>query len=117
MILLVLFDILQFVVISFLVYKIYTLSYQKVEKDVVKDKIVLKKTAELPDYTKEVDPNYEILKNVIKSAKIEEWVSKIDYHYDYYDIYLDNAPSTISIRCRLRMNRGSLYADEGGVIN
>ena len=113
--LITIFVLLQFAIISFLGYKLYNLSYKKVEEDVVKDKIVLKKIKGSPDYTKDVDPNYELLKNVIKSAKLEEWETEIDARAYYYDINLKNAVNTVSIRCRLRMNRGSLYADEGGV--
>lgn len=92
----------------------YNISYQKVEKDVVKDKIILNKVADLPDYTKDIDPNYELLRNVIKSSKLEEWSVKIDANYDYYDIYLNNALNTVSIRCRLRMYRGRLYGQREG---
>lgn len=114
--LITIFALLQFAIISFLGYKLYNLSYKKVEEDVVKDKIVLKKIKGSPDYTKDVDPNYELLKNVIKSAKLEEWETEIDaraYYYrlvqkSYYDINLKNAVNTVSIRCRLRMGEESV---------
>ena len=106
--LITIFALLQFAIISFLGYKLYNLSYKKVEEDVVKDKIVLKKIKGSPDYTKDVDPNYELLKNVIKSAKLEEWETEIDARAYYYDINLKNAVNTVSIRCRLRMGEESV---------
>jgi len=97
-----------FAVVIYFAYKNYTLTKKKVIEQIDKDWLRLP----IPKYEtpkwEDFDTDHTLLKDVLESIKLEDWVSKIEQERNYgisdrrsYTIELYNPSSTLKIRSRL----------------
>ena len=97
-----------FAVVIYFAYKNYTLTKKKVIEQIDKDWLRLP----IPKYEtpkwEDFDTDHTLLKDVLESIKLEDWVSKIEQDRNYgisdrrsYTIELYNPSSTLKIRSRL----------------
>ena len=89
-------------VIIFLVSRIFTLSKSGIIKELKEDNIVLPTVREVPNFNV-IDPNFNLLKDVIESAELEQWQSIVKRDHNGYDILLLNSEKTLSISSRIRV--------------
>ena len=98
--------IIQFLAIAFLGYKLLYIKKEKiVDKIKEEEGVFLSNPVDVPDFNK-IDPNYEMLKDVIESIKLEKWdIIKFerDHMDNCYDIELLNDPGSLKVKCRLRV--------------
>jgi hypothetical protein len=104
--------IIQLCFIGALSFKIFTMKESKIVDKIKEDNIILPKKANVPDFNA-VDPEYKTLKDVIESAKLEQWkhTLKQDYSSECYDIEIINPSATLKIKSRLRYgyNKETIY--------
>jgi len=63
--------------------------------------IVLKKLKEKPDIS-DIDPNHQLLKDVIETAKYENWKADIEEERHSWRFKITNPSKTLTISCILR---------------
>jgi len=101
--------IIQTIAFSYLIFKISKRDKQKLLDEIKIDYTLFKNPVGVPDYNV-VDPDYELLKNVIDSVKLECWkVIKLEKDHDCYDIELINSNKSLKIKCRIRDRYDVLY--------
>lgn len=93
-------------IIGFLLYKIYSLTKEKIVKEIDKSCIRLEIPKEIPNF-EEHDKDDVLLKDVIESVKLEEWQVEIEedrgmLHSNSYKITLNNPQKTLRISSRIR---------------
>ena len=111
-------EILLILLVGFVIYMGYRINIlEKKFKDkiepvkVEKGDIVLKKLKEMPDIS-DVDPNHQLLKDVIETAKYEDWKAEIKEDFGFgrsWSISIENPTNTVKISTVLR-----LYPDDDG---
>ena len=92
--------------IGFLLYKIYSLTKEKIVKEIDKSCIRLEIPKEIPNF-EDHDKDDVLLKDVIESVKLEEWQVEIEedrgmLHSNSYKITLNNPQKTLRISSRIR---------------
>lgn len=103
-----LINMILFVLLIYYAHKNYTLTKKKVIEQIDKDWLRLP----IPKYEtpkwEDFDPDHNLLKDVLDSIKLEDWVSKIDQERSYglsdrktYVIELSNPTNTLKVRSRL----------------
>ncbi len=81
---------------------------RKTKKDIIEEisqhNAILPLPAEPATYST-IDPEYQTLKDIIESAKIENWDCKIGYNINLesYEVDLTNITKTLCLRSRLRL--------------
>jgi len=101
--------IIQTIAFSYLIFKISKRDKQKLLDEIKIDYTLFKNPVCVPDYNV-VDPDYELLKNVIDSVKLECWkVIKLEKDHDFYNIELINSNKSLKIKCRIRGRYDELY--------
>jgi hypothetical protein len=114
-----LINLILFAVVIYFAYKNYTLTKKKVIEEIDKDFLRLP----IPKYEtpkwEDFDPDHSLLKDVLESIKLEDWVVTIDNERNYglsdrksYMIELNNPTNTLKVRSRLysynnKVNLGS----------
>lgn len=94
-------------IIGFLLYKIYSLTKEKIVEEIDKSCIRLEIPKEIPNF-EDHDKDDVLLKDVIESAKLEEWEVEIQdesrgmLHTNSYKITLNNPQKTLRISSRIR---------------
>ena len=98
--------ILLLAIIGFLLYKIYSLTKEKIVEEIDKSCIRLEIPKEIPNF-EDHDKDDVLLKDVIESVKLEEWQVEIEedggmLHSNSYKITLNNPQKTLRISSRIR---------------
>lgn len=93
-------------IIGFLLYKIYSLTKEKIVEEIDKSCIRLEIPKEIPNF-EDHDKDDVLLKDVIESVKLEEWQVEIEEEIgmllsDRYKITLNNPQKTLRISSRIR---------------
>lgn len=91
--------------IAYLGYTITKIKKDKIVKEIKEEGIILPKPVGVPNFN-QIDPNYQMLKDVIESIKLEKWNIirfERDIMADCYDIELLNGPGSLKVKCRLRV--------------
>ena len=109
-------EILLILLVGFVIYMGYKINIlEKKFKDkiepvkVEKGDIVLKKLKDMPNIS-DVDPNHQLLKDVIETAKYEDWKAEIKEDFGFgrsWSISIENPTNTVKISTVLR-----LYPDD-----
>ena len=101
----IILSIIQLLVVAYLGYKIVKIKKDKIVKEIKEEGIILPIPVRVPDFN-QIDPNYQMLKDVIESIKVEKWdIIKFerDHMDNCYDIELLNGPGSLKVKCRLRV--------------
>lgn len=101
----IILSIIQLLVIVYLGYKIVKIKKDKIVKEIKEEGIILPIPVRVPDFN-QIDPNYQMLKDVIESIKLEKWdIIKFerDHMDNLYDIELLNGTGSLKVKCRLRI--------------
>ena len=97
--------IIQFSAIAFLGYKLYNIKREKIVDKIKEEGVILPNPVSVPGFN-QIDPNYQMLKDVVESIKLEKWdIIKFerDHMDNLYDIELLNGPGSLKVKCRLRV--------------
>ena len=97
--------IIQILVIAYLGYTITKIKKNKIVKEIKEEGIILPNPVRVPNFN-QIDPNYQMLKDVIESIKLEKWeIIKFEREHmdNLYDIELLNGPGSLKVKCRLRI--------------
>ena len=97
--------IIQFSAIAFLGYKLYNIKREKIVDKIKEEGVILPNPVSVPGFN-QIDPNYQMLKDVVESIKLEKWdITKFerDHMDNLYDIELLNGPGSLKVKCRLRV--------------
>jgi len=94
------------IMILFMAYKINEIDkfLPKSPEKIKEGDIVLKKLKEMPDIS-DIDPNHQLIKDVIETAKYENWEAKIEEEYSIgksWRFQITNPTKTLTISCILR---------------
>jgi hypothetical protein len=95
------------IMILFMAYKINEIDkfLPKSPEKIKEGDIVLKKLKEMPDIS-DIDPNHQLIKDVIETAKYENWEAKIEEEYSTvgksWRFQITNPTKTLTISCILR---------------
>lgn len=100
-------------IIGFLLYKIYSLTKEKIVKEIDKSCIRLEIPKKIPKF-EEYDKDDVLLKDVIESVKLEEWQVEIEEDRSFlnsssYKITLNNPQKTLRINSRIRYDYQKTY--------
>lgn len=103
-----LINIILFAVVIYFSYKNYTLTKEKVIKEIDKEFLRLPVAKYESPTFEDFDPKHILLKDVLESIKIEDWVSKIEQERSYglsdrktYTIELYNPSNTVKVKSTL----------------
>ena len=97
--------IIQFSAIAFLGYKLYNIKREKIVDKIKEEGVILPNPVSVPGFN-QIDPNNQMLKDVVESIKLEKWdIIKFerDHMDNLYDIELLNGPGSLKVKCRLRV--------------
>lgn len=97
--------IIQFSAIAFFGYKLYNIKREKIVDKIKEEGVILPNPVSVPGFN-QIDPNYQMLKDVVESIKLEKWdIIKFerDHMDNLYDIELLNGPGSLKVKCRLRV--------------
>jgi hypothetical protein len=92
----------------FLTFRIFTLNKSELLREVKENNIILPIVTELPNFNV-VDPNFSILKDIIKSSELEQWTNTVKRDGNGYDILLSNASNSLQASCRIRLYNDSIF--------
>jgi len=98
-------NIICFVIIGFLVWKIFQMKKNTVIESISDKNYILEKPKQLPEFS-DYDKDLTVLKDVIESAKLEMWDVKIETESaggrrECYEITLDSPNKSLEFFCRL----------------
>lgn len=94
--------ILQLLVNGVLGFLLIKTKKEKIIKEIKEGGFILKNPVKAPDFDK-VDPEYQMIKDVIESIKLEKWaVSNFRISFNTtYEIELINGSGNLKVKCRL----------------
>lgn len=97
---------LNLILLSVIVYGVFYLSRIKKEsvvESLKKDHHILKKKKGYPNWS-DADPNFQILKDIVKSVELERWSVTVEKRSaaEFYEVVFTNPSSNLSLRATLR---------------
>jgi len=97
-----------FAIVIYFAYKNYTLTKEKVIKEIDKEFLRLPVAKYDAPIFEDFDPKHNLLKDILESLKIEDWTNKIEQERSYglsdrktYTIELYNPSNTLRVKSRL----------------
>ena len=100
---------LNLILLSVILYGLNYISNMKKEsvvKSLKKDHHVVKKRKGYPNWS-DADPNFQVLKDVVKSVELEQWnvtIEKRSIITDSYEVIFTNPSSTLALRTLLSVH-------------